>query len=656
MKLTFRSPYLSIRDFPAVEIPNFTVITGLNGTGKTHLLKAVTEGAVAADCAPQIPSDVRFFDWSTLVPQDSGSFSSQTLSDERANLYQQFELMGRAHGSQVIEVARQHGIPNSHLVDLSHVLGLTLEDFTEILGDSTRAANALQAIAEAGRNASVGLLGDQRIQGFRLIINKVSEIAGKPAIGLSRSDLSKLLPGWSQTSLFEQSFARLFVAYRDLALANSLRQLQRERGRTDVEPLSNEEFIRRHMIPPWQFANDSFKAAGLNFEIDSPAEFELAPYEPRLRKLSTGAEVKFAELSSGEKILMSFALCLYYAQDRRQITSYPKLLLLDEIDAPLHPSMSRTLVETITKTLVGKYGINVIAATHSPSTVAIAPEESLYAMYPDHPGLHKISKSQALNILTIGVPTLSISYDGRRQVLVESPNDARLYDAIYQIARSRFVSERSLEFISTGARSQVTGAHTNTGCDAVKRLVASLTEAGNNSVMGLIDWDNTQDGTSRVLVFAKGRRNGLENAVLDPLLIAALISRDARNNIADIGLDHTATYLSLLYYPPGRLQEIVDAVQSRVLGSNLTGVRVDVTYTGAFGLTVDEGYLRLDDHELERKILDSFPGLNGIAKGKSGQLMSHMVDTVMKEKPEFIPVEFSDAFKELLERPSHPES
>jgi len=157
-------------------------------------------------------------------------------------------------------------------------------------------------------------------------------------------------------------------------------------------------------------------------------------------------DLYFADLSSGEKVLMSLALCLYYTEDTRQITNYPKLLLLDEIDAPLHPSMCRLYLDVLIRTVVETHKICVIATTHSPSTVAIAPEESIYVIEPNKVGLHKTTKARALSILTDGVPTLSISFDGRRQVFVESPNDAKIFDTIMQIFKGRIQSERSLEF------------------------------------------------------------------------------------------------------------------------------------------------------------------------------------------------------------------
>src|SRR5690606_32740411 len=46
MKLKHVKNYLSIQKFEDVEIANFSVITGLNGSGKSHLLTAINSGAI----------------------------------------------------------------------------------------------------------------------------------------------------------------------------------------------------------------------------------------------------------------------------------------------------------------------------------------------------------------------------------------------------------------------------------------------------------------------------------------------------------------------------------------------------------------------------------------------------------------------------------
>jgi hypothetical protein len=128
----------------------------------------------------------------------------------------------------------------------------------------------------------------------------------------------------------------------------------------------------------------------------------------------------------------------------------PDLILLDEVDAPLHPSMVLSLLRTIENVIVGQYGRKVIMATHSPSTVALAPEESVYLMDPSTRELHKVTRDAAMKSLTVGVPVLSINWENRRQVFVESKHDAIFYERIANIAQPYTVPGISLAFIGSG--------------------------------------------------------------------------------------------------------------------------------------------------------------------------------------------------------------
>lgn len=43
MKLIFKEKHLSIDNFINVELPDFTVLTGINGAGKSHLLESIQQ-------------------------------------------------------------------------------------------------------------------------------------------------------------------------------------------------------------------------------------------------------------------------------------------------------------------------------------------------------------------------------------------------------------------------------------------------------------------------------------------------------------------------------------------------------------------------------------------------------------------------------------
>lgn len=646
MKLSLKTSYLSIARFPDIELPPFTLITGVNGSGKTHLLQAIQGENIAVDCAPNPELEIRLFDWTNMVPKDDGRVDSRLVFQDRTSAIAEFRQHAPKLLERVASVGRRLGLPQSYLSNPQSIITLSDADLLGLGVSEDKVASALQDISAGARYVSDHL--KDRIPGAAGRLDQMAQRLRKPVAAFTEDDLQDILPSWGDAALFQQAFARLFVCYRDLKVENSLKRLAHEEDKQSPAPLTDDQFIEKFGQPPWLFVNRALVEANLDFEIDHPNLHSLDPYQPRLRKISTGGAVYFANLSSGEKIIMSFAFCLYYSQDGRQSMQYPKLLLLDEIDAPLHPSMTRGLLKTITETIVKKNQVKVVLTTHSPTTVALGPEEALYVLDSVN-GLAKTTKAQALNALTVGVPTLAIQYEGRRQVFVESPNDAALYDLAHALLKDRLGSERSLQFVATGVKTS-TGQHLNTGCDQVKRLVNELEDAGNESVYGLIDWDGRNDPTGRIFVIGHNRRNGLENVLLDPLLLAAFISRHClKRHGADIGLPASASYFSFCSSSTAELQRVVDAVQSKVL-RDAAPVSERSDYLGGLSLDLKRAYLRMDDHDLEAAVLAAFPALNAFNRPS---LKYAIVDTVIRDSPDFTPRSLVDSLQSLLNSESH---
>ncbi|WP_153005433.1 AAA family ATPase [Aureimonas ureilytica] len=650
-RLSFVRPYLSIEALPDTELPDFTLLTGMNGAGKSHLLRAILNGDIRSDCAPNQnqynQQEIRMFDWNTMVPQDSGYFSGDQLTQERINYYNQFQGIAQQphYADNIRNTARNLGIPADIIGNLR---ALSEADELELNSRGVPdAANAVLYIKQAFDSAEASIMQNIGDENAKEYLRNASFVAKKPVITLEQREIvTRTVPVWGRNEVFQQSFSRLFVSYRDAYMRNTLGNYRKSKGSTVEHALSDADFLALHGPAPWDFVNEILSSAGLNFRINAPDLDSTEQYRPILTKIISGKEIEFTALSSGEKILMSFAFCVYYASDRRQISVFPKLLLLDEIDAPLHPSMSRNMIDTINNTLVGQFGIKVIATTHSPSTLALTPEDAVLVIRANDPGVHKISKSEALNILTHGVPTLAVSYDGRRQVFVESPADAKIYDGIYKLQKSDIKHERSLDFIATGVRNAI-GEERNTGCDAVKRIVNSLVEAGNKSVMGLIDWDGTNDPENRLHVLAHGKKNGLENVILDPLVIGLVI---AKNSIADdkTPIIRDTGYFSAMNGDIALKQKIADEVSSAVFSDPPTS-NVQNKYSNGMILDIDVRWHHIDDHDLEDKIIMAFPRIRSITKGRSGVLMQHIVESIFFDNKGLIPVDMKETFQIMLD-------
>lgn len=84
MKLTFVKPYKSIISFPEIELEDFVILTGVNGAGKTHLVEAIENGSVQIDniTVNNQTRPIRLFNWTNLVPNDTGAFAPYQITQE----------------------------------------------------------------------------------------------------------------------------------------------------------------------------------------------------------------------------------------------------------------------------------------------------------------------------------------------------------------------------------------------------------------------------------------------------------------------------------------------------------------------------------------------------------------------------------------------
>ena len=108
--------------------------------------------------------------------------------------------------------------------------------------------------------------------------------------------------------------------------------------------------------------------------------YEQFSFKAEMTNRTTGARYNLDSLSSGEKVLMALCLSSFNRYlGRRQ----PKLLLLDELDAVLHPSMVAALVTTL-KSLFVPQGTRVLMTSHSAMTVAALDEADIFRVVRRH--------------------------------------------------------------------------------------------------------------------------------------------------------------------------------------------------------------------------------------------------------------------------------
>lgn len=670
MQLSFSTPHISIKAFPTIEIPQLTVIVGINGSGKSHLLQAIQNGRIRNSIAPPTDRHTGLPNTILMAPDapktnvlPQASYQSPTshepdFSDDQSA--REFEAIRK----QILQE------PLAAILNLYGGMAeeIRSEDFwrqgmesliQRFPFDQNNKPIDKNRIEDLFRDAEkrfeiippefhrVTIRDD--IKAESALVRQVWPISQKLNISPLLVCFSHLkeFGNWGDFDVFDADIARWFGKYRDRKLKYNLKQFSDFKKRIETNPgdqyfPDDQDFVDKFGSPPWDRMNETLRDFGLPFEFLCPDLEYYAPIVPILKKIDTEEKVRIESLSSGQKVIFKFAVSTFQFDEAVMNVRRPKLVLLDEMDASLHPEMVRRWLTAISSGLVERQGIACILTTHSPTTVALAPEESLFEMVDGEQGLRKVGKQEALNRLTVGVPTLSIDFSGRRQVFVESDTDVPIFEKLFALLKGKSEFPRHLHFMSSGLRKQ-DGGEMNSGCSIVRRLVEGLKDQGNQSTFGIVDWDGNAESTPRVKVLAEGRKDGIENVILDPLLVALLL---IKRRIFPVGVDEGVTFVGANSMSDGELQKLADAIQGPLrseLSDDLTTIETE--FLNGHRILVLDSFNKLNDHDLERILVQAFPKLKTWS-GK-GKLALAIVDEVISEFPGFCPVEINSLFLDI---------
>ncbi len=646
ISLHFAKPHKAIFGLPKTDVPDFAVITGVNGSGKSQLLEAIKNGAIKTDGVQANDADIRLFNWATLVPGASGAADPINLTRERAAFITQMTKQFESARTSYINALAKLNIPFLPLDNIPALMALTHEKCEELRKAAvspsdvwSRVEQRLKMANQACQNA----LGGNTVISTALA-EKANELA-VPLVALSRYELEAALPlHWSPTDIFQQNFSQIFASYYRLFDENRYSQYANAHHHEANQFLSDEEFRKRFGDPPWDFVNRLLEEAHLDFTITRPSGRAERPFEAKLVTKSTTAEVGFQDLSSGEKIIMSFALCLYNASDKSRRSRYPKLLLFDEIDAPLHPSMTKDLLRVIQRVLVQENHVKVILTTHSPAMVALSPEDSLFRLDKNPRKLSSCSREDAIQALTNGYISVT---DSSRFIIVEAKQDRVIYTALARkmVASGKLSPTPNLVFIQASDKKDRDGG----GKSQVKSWAEKLPQSGLKQILGLIDRDAANIATDNVHVL---RRYSLENYVMDPVLTYAhLMHLGEHRRVSDLGIPDS-NYFALSSVPQPTLQKISDLVCEKV---EFHSPEVKAVQNGTFTVKYLNGIslnfpLWLRDfrgHDLETAYRKAFQAEIGSSFIVTANGCEGLVDMLTERLPGFIPVDLLEIFEGL---------
>jgi hypothetical protein len=269
--------------------------------------------------------------------------------------------------------------------------------------------------------------------------------------------------------------------------------------------------------------------------------------------------------------------------------------------------MSKLLIEVLNNTFVRKLGIKIIITTHSPTTVALAPEDSIFQLNNEPVTfLKKIDKDNALKMLTSGVPNLSIDYKNHRQIFVESPTDLLYYQTLFDKIHAEKKLNHQLYFISNG--------YGKGSCEQVKKTVGDLRKAGNSTSFAVIDWDNKNRSDDFVSVHGELHRYSMENYIFDPLYVAIFLLERNYGKLKD-AIQFKSSDNQYKLIEEGKAQKAIDFITSVLEPRNKTAFSsgsIECTY-GDYKLIIPKWYAQIHGHTLKEQLKDAFEPISNLA-------------------------------------------
>ncbi|XAP76779.1 AAA family ATPase [Citromicrobium bathyomarinum] len=385
-------------DFPNGEsaiLPKLTVLIGRNGSGKTRLLKRLDrhpgaespgwliEGDDPSDAAARRQISTTYFQSReggappSNAPESVDELNQARVRDDRAVVVENFKRR-RAELAPIVlaEIVRnissdkgQHLDPNLISAPIEEIIS-SVQDLAVNADEAHEIARRLLTGMEPQlSNALMGAHWQFPIGNYQRATGKVSPRE------LTDEDFN-LYENIASFAAFNVNLAQWSARWRAEKHENHYRLTFAEYENAPPA-LTEAQFEERYGRPPWVVANEGLAAFGFPYRFRTPPGDPRIPYRASLEN-EAGEELSTASLSSGELVLLRFAMSLLDFDDRKVAVSFPDLVLLDEVDSSLDPENLQVWLAAIEKSVVGDMGTHVVLSTHSPITVALAPEDSLF--------------------------------------------------------------------------------------------------------------------------------------------------------------------------------------------------------------------------------------------------------------------------------------
>ncbi len=433
VSLKLLSRYKSLPEgFEWNDIPSFAVITGVNGVGKSQLLEVIRGRNERPNNRGAIPAIVR---------EITSSNGTENLIFSENTTQRGLSLNGLI---EYVKKEEQRLVTLRNLDQQITNYQLHINNWRQQLSQTTDKVERLQLENNIrGNEQQIRSLNNQKlnvpIYAYDEELKRISRKLDKKVEDLTEEEIRQFAIDNFESLTNVEELTR-FIANENQRYMKRVTHLSETHQDEERELLVTQE-------RPYQTINRIFRQYNFDyFDMLDPFPFD-GKLNGEIRfQGKEGEIVDYNSLSSGEQAIVQFVIWSY-GQDFRG--NRLNTMVLDEPDAHLHPSMCKMMVEIFSeissKKENGGGGIRIIITTHSPSTVAFAPEGSLYIMQrePDNKRVIRPTTSEeAVEILSDGIFTFSRAMSSfslvsaspkQNLVFVEGKTDVRHFTKAIQM-------------------------------------------------------------------------------------------------------------------------------------------------------------------------------------------------------------------------------
>lgn len=473
------------------------VVSGINGSGKSQLLRLIAK------------SDKERISRTVVQTQDGGEtapLENILLISFRDNIdlgkeFGQFSVTYKKnYATKAWEYYSNNIRHQENLTGLNRQRTMAYKNGTLIYNDKGIKNAAWRSIKKL----------------VELLNNNVDE---SRIFSLTQSELEAILPDdfiWrSENDIIAQTGNLFYIACCD-------RVNKQIACSKTTEIFDNEAWLKN---APWTILNELFEDLRFKYRFKKDYSFT-TPYMEENPKLRVNSDIRdLNDLSDGEKAILKLALISLDEEISKDI----KLVLFDEYDAPLNPSLTEAFYHVIEKFYIQK-GIQVVITTHSPATISLAPEYAqFYEIFTQENASPKIVKVNQFDYEELRIANKQFydkikNQEGRiaeleglsqaagRVLFVEDQ-----YDQIYKIAYLKLKGIEELtedNFEQKFLENSDFSIHGNfsTGGLYSRLMCPNVTSDQNSTIVCLFDFDSEGYRKFKELEVKKGNQGRLFSA------------------------------------------------------------------------------------------------------------------------------------------------